>query len=52
MEIHGKLQELQNEVNCMNDSKDFQDNESPAVEIHTLPVHLDHSLDILHFKKC
>ena len=24
----GRLQELQNEVNCMNDSKDFQDAES------------------------
>ena len=28
MEISGTLQELQNEVNCMNDSKDFQDAES------------------------
>ena len=28
MELSGKLQELQNEVNCMNDSKDFQDAES------------------------
>ena len=25
MELSGRLQELQNEVNCMNDSKDFQD---------------------------
>ena len=24
----GRVQELQNEVNCMNDSKDFQDAES------------------------
>ena len=28
MELFGRLQELQNEVNCMNDSKDFQDVES------------------------
>ena len=27
-ELLGKIQELQNEVNCMNDSKDFQDAES------------------------
>ena len=28
MELSGKLQELQNEVNCMNDSMDFRDAES------------------------
>ena len=28
MELSGRLQELQNEINCMNDSKDFQDAES------------------------
>ena len=28
MELSGRLQELQNEENCMNDSKDFQDAES------------------------
>ena len=28
LELSGRLQELQNEVNCMNDSKDFQDAES------------------------
>ena len=28
MEFSGRLQELQNEVNCMNDSSDFQDAES------------------------
>ena len=28
MELSGRLQELQNEVNCMNDSKDFHDAES------------------------
>ena len=25
LELSGRIQELQNEVNCMNDSKDFQD---------------------------
>ena len=28
MELSGKLQELQNEVNCMNDSQDFRDAET------------------------
>ena len=28
LELTGKIQELQNEMNCMNDSKDFQDAES------------------------
>ena len=28
VELSGRLQELQNEVNCMNDSKDFHDDES------------------------
>ena len=28
LELTGKIQELQNEINCMNDSKDFQDAES------------------------
>ena len=28
LELSGRVQELQNEVNCMNDSKDFQDPES------------------------
>ena len=32
MELSGRLQELQNEVNCMNDSKDFQDAESVRTE--------------------
>ena len=27
-ELTGKIQELQNEINCMNDSRDFQDTES------------------------
>ena len=28
MELRAKIQELQNEVNCMNDSRDFKDAES------------------------
>ena len=28
LDLSGRVQELQNEVNCMNDSKDFQDAES------------------------
>ena len=28
LELTGKIQELQNEINCMNDSKEFQDSES------------------------
>ena len=32
MELSRRLQELQNEVNCMNDSKDFQDAESVRSE--------------------
>ena len=27
LELAGKIQELQNEINCMNDSRDFQDAE-------------------------
>ena len=30
LELTGKIQELQNEVNCMNDSRDFQDAESES----------------------
>ena len=28
LELTGKIEELQNEINCMNDSRDFQDAES------------------------
>ena len=28
LELTGKIQEVQHEINCMNDSKDFQDTES------------------------
>ena len=40
MELSGRLQELQNEVNFMNDSKDLWMLSRLEVEIHTLPVHL------------
>ena len=30
LKLSGRVQELQNEVNCMNDSKDFQDAESSS----------------------
>ena len=32
LELTGKIQELQNEINCMNDSRDFQDAESVRSE--------------------
>ena len=32
LELSGKIQELQNEINCMNDSRDFQDAESVRSE--------------------
>ena len=42
MELSGRFQELQNEVNCMNDSRDFRDAESICSGKFTrLPVHLD-----------
>ena len=31
LELSGRVQELQNEVNCMNDSKEFQDAESVRI---------------------
>ena len=37
-ELSGRLQELQNEVNCMNDSEVSRTLNRYAVEIHTLPV--------------
>ena len=51
MELSGRLQELQNEVNCMNDSKDFQLN-GYAVELLTLQINRDYSLNILFLKGC
>ena len=40
LELTGKIQELQNEINCMNDSRDFQDAESVRSGHSTLPVNL------------
>ena len=50
MELSGRLQELQNVVNCMNDPKDFQDAKSVRSGIHTLPVNQEYSLNILLLK--
>ena len=52
LELSGRVQELQNEVNCMNDSKDFQDAESIQNEIPTLPVDQCHSHLIQYLKGC
>ena len=52
LELSGRVQELQNEVNCMNDSKDFQDAESVRSEIPTLPVDQCHSHLIRYLKGC
>ena len=43
LELTGKMQELQNEINCMNDSRDFQDAES---------VRSGHSHLIQFLKEC
>ena len=47
LELTGMIQELQNEMNCMNDSRDFQDAET--VDIPTLPVNqcLSHIIQFL-----
>ena len=52
LELSGRAQELQNEVNCMNDSKDFQDAESVRSVIPTLPVKQCYSLNIRYLKGC
>ena len=52
LELSGRLQELQNEVNCMNDSKDFQDAESVRSGNSTLPINRCYSLHILYLKGC
>ena len=38
LELTSKIQELQNKINCMNDSRDFQDVNQYAVDNPTLPV--------------
>ena len=40
LELTAKIQELQNEVNCMNDSRDFKMLNQYAVDNPTLPVNL------------
>ena len=53
LELTGKIQELQNENNCMNDSRDFQDAESVrSGEIPTLPVDQCHSHLIQFLVEC
>ena len=52
LKLTGKIQELQNEINCMNDSRDFQDAESIRSEIPTLPVDQCHSHLIQFLKEC
>ena len=49
VELSGRLQELQNEVNCVNDSEDFHSRtlNRYAVEMLTLPINRDYSLHIL-----
>ena len=45
MELSGRLQELQNEVNCMSDSKDFQDYQSTS----DIPTSSDTGRDVEAF---
>ena len=40
LELTGNIQELQNEINCMNDSRDFKMLNQYAVDNPTLPVNL------------
>ena len=44
LDLAAKIQELQNEVNCRNDSRDFKDAESVPVYNPTLPVNLTHGM--------
>ena len=50
--LTGKKQELQNEINCMNESRDFRMLNQFAVEIPTLPVDQCHSHLIEFLKEC
>ena len=52
MELSGRVQELHNEVNCMNVSKDFQDAESVRSGNFTLPVDQCHSHLIRYLEGC
>ena len=40
LELTGKIQELQNEINCINDSRDFQDAESVRSGLSHVTVNL------------
>ena len=53
LELTGKIKELQNETNCINDSRDFQDAESVRRgDIPTLPVDQCLSHHIPYQKDC
>ena len=52
LELAGKRQDLQNEINCMSDSNDFQVLNQFAVEIPTLPVDQCHSHLIRYLEGC
>ena len=53
LELTGKIQELQNEINCMNDSKNFQDAESVrSGNSHVTNRHQCHSHLIRYRKGC
>ena len=53
LELSGRVQELQNEINCMSNSKDFRGMLNQfAVEIPTLPVDQCHSHLIQYLKGC
>ena len=52
LELSGRVQELQNEVNCMNDSKDFQDAESVRSGNSHVTVDQCHSHLIQYLKGC
>ena len=52
LELTGKIQELQNEVNCMNDSRDLKMLNQYAVDNPTLPVNQCHSHLIQFLVEC
>ena len=53
LELTGKMQELQNEINCVNDSQEiFKMLNQYSVDIHTLPVNLCLSHLIQFFVEC
>ena len=52
LELSGKIQELQNEIYCMNDSRHFKVLNQYAGEIPTLPVDQCHSHLIQFLEEC